>query len=179
MPERERINFTADRRDVAEWRKFVRDNPEYENLSHFLRGAARLESNGKSPHESQPHDQLAKQISREITSEFETLQNQIEDLQQEVGWLRKQLHDETDLNEVAREVRRNLPSSVDEIMRLQKEDQENPDEFVNTGKLADLSQVVGEDSRLVEDAITYLRNNFIDVGETTTDAGTVHYYRRE
>lgn len=179
MPERERINFTADQRDVAEWRKFAREDPEYESLSHFLRGSARLESNGKSTNGSQPHDQLAKQISREITTELETLQNQIEELQQEVGWLRKQLHEEMDLNEVAREVRRNLPSSVDEIMKRQKEDQENPDEFVNTGTLADLSQEVGEDSRVVEDAITYLRNNFIEVGETTTEAGTIHYYRRD
>jgi hypothetical protein len=172
MGNRKRLNFTADGAQKERWEKFVRENPEYDSLLEFFRKASEHEMKRGHPLEERQNPQ-----SSRVELELSDIRDLIKEVQSEVAWIRKQMHDESDLNDIAREVSSHLPTSVDEILRRQAESLNTENEFVNTGTLHDLAEVVDEDPRVIEDAITYLKNNFIEVKETTTDAGTTHYYR--
>jgi uncharacterized membrane protein len=102
-----------------------------------------------------PLKKREQQLPNEVLQQFRDLQNQLSELQSEVAWIRKELHNESDLNDVAREVNRALPESHNEVMERQQR-QEREDEFVNTGTIQDIAQVTDEDERVVEDAITFL-----------------------
>jgi hypothetical protein len=172
MGERKRLNFTAEDSQKQRWEEFVENSKEYDSLSEFFRKASEHELKRGHPLEEQQSPQSTK-----IALELGDLRDLIEEIQSEIVWVRKEMHDESDLNNIAREVNEHLPTSLDEIIHRQYEDQEKEDEFVNTGSVHDLAEVVDEDPRVVEDAITYLQNNFIDVKKTTTEAGTTHFYR--
>jgi hypothetical protein len=173
MSERKRLNFVVDESQKERWQEHVDSSPEYDSLSEFLRMASEHELE-----RGHPLEERRQQLPAEVHQQFRDLQNQLSELQSEVAWIRKQLHDESDLNDVAREVSQALPESHNEVMQRQQR-REDKDEFVNTGTVQDLARVTDEDARVVEDAITFLRNSFVEVQETRTEAGTTHYFLKE
>ena len=173
MPERKRLNFVVDESKKERWQEHADSCPEYDSLSDFLRMACEHEL--KRGH---PLEERQQQLPTEVLQQFSQLQNQLGELQSEIAWIRKQLHDESDLNDVAREVSQALPESHNEVMQRQQR-REDEDEFVNTGTAQDLARVTDEEPRVVEDAITFLRNSFVEVQETRTEAGTTHYFLKE
>ena len=174
MGERKRLNFTATEEQKQRWEEYVENSKEFDSLSEFFRKASEHELERGHPLEER------RDLQAEMTTEeLQEVKASLKELQSEFAWVRKELYDESDLNEIAREVNMHLPTCVDDILERQHESLESKDEFVNTGTIEDLAEVVEEDRRVVEDAIKYLRNSFIEIRETTTEAGTTHYYRAE
>lgn len=179
-----RVNFKIDEETKEEIERFVQENKEYNNMSHFFRLLASQEMEGGTEQVHQTSPRVARTLDK-IVGELEELREQTETIAVQVS------QDETNIETLAQEVYETLPvapvaTSAEAAaagVSAQQLDQRHADTVMRETQapstIPELAQHFGRDKEDIKDAIHRLKANFLPILELVDEDGNKHFLKQE
>lgn len=188
MGEKAQINFRVDASQKEEWEEFIDESGRFSSLSGLIRAAV----------EKEISDGQAEEIAQNpaLSSDVNELKENIERIENDVRWLRRQQQDEVDISDLAQEVfdtletlpdppSSYLPEEVEDAQTFRRKEAArmviqpaNEDESPSPQTAKAIADQLDIEPGDVRDAIDHLQEQFLPVVGVKID-GQTHYFKEE
>jgi Arc/MetJ-type ribon-helix-helix transcriptional regulator len=181
MTERTQINLVLSEQQKQKWKDNVADNAsQYQSLSHLVRVSVEKELSDDPQQEIQIPDELS-----EFGKHVQQLENELDEISTRLETVEAEVKDDPRIKELASEIFRRLPTSVEEIQADEHDlgnrygsPSHEESATVASGRIEDLASRLDEPELQIREALRLLQEDTAQV-YTETINGEERYLKEE